>query len=267
MPKIEIRGAELFYDEAGSGPETIVFAHGLLFSGGMFNEQVNALKDRYRCITFDFRGHGHSQVTENGYGMDALSDDAAEIIERLHCAPCHFLGFSMGGFVAMRLAARRPELIKSLILVSTSADPEPKEGLLKYRLLNLVARLIGPWVVARHVMPMMFSQRFLRNPLRAKERKIWRRQLISNDRFGVTRAVTGVIDRRGVYDELHNIKIPTLIIVGQHDVATPPDRSERMHAAVPDSRLVVIPATGHMAPVEAPDEVSAALEAFLNGPL
>jgi 3-oxoadipate enol-lactonase len=113
MPRITINGADLFYETQGSGPETIVFAHGLLWSGRMFDHQVGALKNRFRCITFDFRGQGKSGVTKTGYDMDSLTEDAAGLIEALQCAPCHFLGLSMGGFVGMRLAIRHPGWIKT----------------------------------------------------------------------------------------------------------------------------------------------------------
>jgi len=89
MPRLCVNGATIHYEEHGTGPETIVFAHGLLWSGRMFDRQVDALKDRYRCITFDFRGQGQSEVTATGYDMDTLAADAAALIEVLHCAPCH----------------------------------------------------------------------------------------------------------------------------------------------------------------------------------
>jgi pimeloyl-ACP methyl ester carboxylesterase len=117
MPFKEINGTRIHHTETGSGPETIVFSHGLLMSGEMFRDQVAAFSDRYRCITFDHRGQGQSEVTESGYDMDTLAEDAAALIRELNCAPCHFAGLSMGGFVGMRLAIRHPELLKSLILL------------------------------------------------------------------------------------------------------------------------------------------------------
>ena len=74
----------------------------------MFAPQIEALSDRYRCIAFDFRGQGRSQVTDAGYDMDTLAVDAAALIERLGAAPCHLVGLPVGGFVAIRGAARRP---------------------------------------------------------------------------------------------------------------------------------------------------------------
>jgi pimeloyl-ACP methyl ester carboxylesterase len=170
MPKLQINDAEIHYEEQGTGPETIVFAHGLLMSGRLFANQVNALKDRYRCITFDFRGQGQSGVTASGYDMETLSEDAAALIEALRCAPCHFMGLSMGGFVGMRLAIRRPELLKSLVLLETSADPEAQENIGRYRLLNFVARWLGLRLVADRVMPILFGQKFLNDPAAPRKR-------------------------------------------------------------------------------------------------
>jgi pimeloyl-ACP methyl ester carboxylesterase len=70
MPYVKVNGHNLYYEEHGSGPETIVFAHGLLWSGRMFEAQVSALKSRYRCITFDFPGQGQSEITRDGYDND-----------------------------------------------------------------------------------------------------------------------------------------------------------------------------------------------------
>ncbi len=264
MPVLRVNQADLWYEVHGQGPETVVFAHGLLWSGRMFHRQVSALQDRYRCITFDFRGQGRSEITRSGYDMDTLADDAAALIEQLDLAPCHFAGLSMGGFVGMRLALRRPELLRSLILMDTSADPEPEENIGRYRLLNLISRWLGMGLVAGQVMPIMFGQKFLSDPQRAEERAEWRQRLLSNRRKGISRAVRGVISREGIQDRISGITVPTLIIVGDQDVATVPEKSRRMHERIPDSRLVIIPGAGHTSTVEEPEAVTAAIEEFLG---
>lgn len=265
MPKIQVKGAELYYEQQGAGPENIVFAHGLLWSGRMFDDQVKALQDRYRCVTFDFRGQGQSEVTQGGYDMDTLSVDAAALIEALGCAPCHFAGLSMGGFIAMRLGIRRPELVKSLILMETSADPEPEENIGKYRLLGFVGRWLGMGLSANSVMKIMFGKKFLSDPSRAALREEWRRRLLANHRIGITRALEGVVTRQGIYDQLDKIKAPTLIIVGDQDVATVPAKAERIHARIPGSKWVVIPGAGHTSSVEEPEAINAAIKTFLSG--
>jgi pimeloyl-ACP methyl ester carboxylesterase len=264
MPTIRVNGADLYYEERGTGSETIVFAHGLLFSGRMFDDQVNALNHRYRCVTFDFRGQGQSQVTRDGYDMDTLSEDAAALINALNAAPCHFAGLSMGGFVGMRLAIGRPDLIKSLMLLETSADPEPKENIPRYRLLNFIARWFGLGLVANQVMSIVFSQKLLNDPARAKLREEWRRRLLANHPVGISRAVGGVIHRRSVYEQLDKIAVPTLIIVGDQDVATVPAKAERIRARIRGSKLVIIPGAGHSSTIEEPEAVNAAIEEFLS---
>ncbi len=265
MPHLEINGARLFYDEAGSGPETIVFAHGLLWSGLMFGPQVAALKARYRVITFDFRGQGQSEVTPAGYDMDSLSLDAAALIEKLGAGPCHFAGLSMGGFIGLRLASRRPELLRSLILLETTADPEPQENIGKYRRLNFVARWLSLALVAGPVLKIMFGTKFLTDPNRVAFRDECRKRMVRNHRIGISRAVNGVIDRAGIAAELDRIHVPTLIVVGDQDVATVPAKSQRMQEQISGSKLVIIPGAGHSSTLEEPEAVNAAIAAFLAG--
>ncbi|HYJ79348.1 MAG TPA: alpha/beta fold hydrolase [Longimicrobiaceae bacterium] len=267
MPTLRINDATLHYEDTGAGAEAVVFAHGLLWSGRMFDAQVAALRGRYRCVAFDFRGQGGSEVTAGGYDMETLAADAAALIEALGCAPCHFVGLSMGGFVGMRLALHRPELLRSLTLIGTSADPEPPQNVPRYRLLGAVARLLGRTgfrLVSGRVMRIMFGRSFLEDPARAGQRREWERRLLENDRVGATRALVGVIERRGVHDELHRVAVPTLVLVGDQDVATVPGKAERIAAQIPGARLVVIPDAGHTSSVEEPDAVSRALEEHLS---
>ena len=265
MPDIVVNGARIHYEDSGVATRgTIVFAHGLLWGGWMFEAQANALSDRYRCIRFDFRGQGRSEVTQSGYDMETLADDAAALIEALKVGPVHFAGLSMGGFIGMRLAARKPQLLRSLTLMDTSADPEPAENVPKYRKLAFVARWIGLKVVSNKVMPIMFGRSFLSDPSRAADRAKYLKLLVGNSRVGITKAVHGVIDRKGVYDEIASIKTPTLVIVGEEDVATVPAKAERIAARIPGAKLVRIPRAGHSSSVEEPAAVTAAIAAFVD---
>jgi len=260
--KLRRNGAEIHYEVFGSGP-AVVFAHGLLFDRRIFDDQVAALQERYRVIAFDFRGHGGSEVTRGGYDMDSLAADAAGLIEALGAAPCHFAGLSMGGFVGLRLAARRPELLRSLVVLDSSADPEPRENLPKYRLLQAIACLFGLGVVAGRVMPILLGRTTMQDPARREMRELWTERVVGQDRVGVTRAVSGVLERAGVYDELPGIRVPVLILVGEEDTATVPAKSERMRDAIPSAELVAIPGAGHMSSIETPEAVTRAMAEFL----
>jgi pimeloyl-ACP methyl ester carboxylesterase len=264
MPHLSVNGRKLYYEEHGSGPQTIVFAHGLLWSGRMFQAQVEALKNRYRCITFDFPGQGQSELARDGYDMDTLAADAATLIKQLNATPCHFAGLSMGGFVAMRMGIRYPELVRSLILMETSADPEPPENIPKYKMLSFISRWISVRLIAGKTMQIMFGQTFLNDPARREQRERWRGYLIANNQTGIGRALIGVIERKGVYEQLGSIKCPTLVIVGEQDVATVPAKAERIAAAIPGAKLVRIPNAGHTSTVEEPGAVTKAIEEFLS---
>jgi len=262
MPHANINNANIYYEIQGDGPETILFAHGLIWSGAMFAHQVEQFQNRYRCITFDFRGQGQSEVTQTGYDMETLTNDAVALIEHLGCAPVHFAGLSMGGFIGMRLAIRYPDLLSSLMLLETTSEPE--ENVKPYQRLNTIARMFGLGIVANKVMPIMFGQKFLTDPARADEREHWKRVLSANHKKGITRAVDGVIYREGIDDQIEGIRHPTLIIVGDQDTATEPEKSERMHAKIPNSQLVVINGAGHSSTIEEPEQVNRALDEFLN---
>ncbi len=264
MPNIQVNGTRLFFAEGGEGPETIVFSHGLLFDRRIFDRQVAHFRDRFRCIAYDHRGQGESAAPPSGYDMNTLAADAAALIERLDATPCHFVGLSMGGFVGLRLAINRPELLRSLVLIGTSADPEPWAHLPRYHLMRMVARWLGLRLVVDRIMGLMFSAAFLQDEDRRTLRETWRDRLLQNDPRTIVRPVDGVIRRAGVADCLGAIRTPTLIIVGEHDTTTPPVRAERLHDGIKGSVLVRVARAGHITTVEQPEAVNRAMETFLQ---
>ena len=261
MPKLDINDVELFYDERGAGAETIVFAHGLLLSGRMFERQIDVLSREYRCIAFDARTHGRSQITKVGLDLDTQADDAIALIERLEAAPCNFVGLSMGGFVGLRVALKRPELLRSLILLDSSADAEPQFW--KFRLMSGVARWLSPRLVLDSLFRSLLGARFRRDPARAAEREFWRGQMLANDVESMSVCIREVLSRRPLIDEIGRIAVPTLIVVGEEDRVTPPEQSRRMQQRISGAKLVTLPGTGHVSSIESPEAVTRAIEQFL----
>ena len=260
MPQVQLENVRLHYVKEGNGPETIVFSHGLLWSQKMFAAQIDYFKKHYTVIAYDHRGQGQSEVTPAPYDMDLLAEDARELIDKLASGPVHFVGLSMGGFVGMRLAARYPQLLKSLVLLETSANPEPVENLPKYKFLNSIVKVFGvlPFV-AQKVMPIMFAQSWLENPANKEAYKFWSRELQANKR-SITRSVEAVIYRKGVEEEIKKITCPSLIIVGDEDVATKPEKAKFIQMSIPGSVLHMVPGAGHSSCIEKPEEVNRLLE-------
>ncbi|HUJ62290.1 MAG TPA: alpha/beta fold hydrolase [Kofleriaceae bacterium] len=265
MATLELDDTRLYYEDTGPGStgETVVFSHGLLWCTALFAPQIAALRARYRCIAWDHRGQGQSAADHrNCIGIELVAQDAIAVIEQVARGPVHFVGLSMGGFVAMRVAARRPDLVRKLILLETSADPEPIENVKRYRLLNAVTRTFGPRIVASRVAPIMLGRSTIADP--ARKADVARFVQIMTSRRDEWRAVNGVVDRAGIHAELGRIRAPTLVIVGDEDVATPPAKAERIVMAIAGARLATIPRAGHSSPVEQPEAVTRAIEDFLR---
>ena len=262
MPMIRVNGTALYYEDTGGGGAPIVFSHGLLWNTTLFAPQIASLKDRYRCIAYDHRGQGRSaDDAARAIDMNTLTEDAAALIKALEIGPVHFCGLSLGGIVGMRLAISRPELVRSLVLLDTTADPEPSK--LKYQILNLIVRHFGMKFMVKAIMPALYGKTALADPARADERLDWANQLAANRR-SVWRAVNGVLARESIYEYLGRICAPTLVAVGDEDVATPPAMAERIAGSIDGAKFVVIPKAGHGSTLEQPDAVTAAIAAFLD---
>lgn len=262
MPMIRANGAALYYEDTGGAGMPVVFSHGLLWDTKLFAPQIAVLKDRYRCLAYDHRGQGRSaDGTGRAISVETLTEDAAALIEKLDLGPVHFCGLSLGGIVAMRLAICRPDLIRSLVLLDTTADAEPYKW--KYQALNVIARVAGLGAVSAMAMPALYGRTALKDPARADERREWKQQLIGN-RGTIWRAINGVLDRKSIHSELAKITVPTLVAVGDEDTSTPKVMAERIAAGIAGAKLLVIPNAGHGSTLEQPALVTAAIGAFLD---
>lgn len=261
MPHLVCNQARLFYTDSGTGNEIIVFSHGLLFDHRMWDAQVDYFKEHYRCIAYDHRGQGQSQVI-GSEDMDTLYEDAVSLIEQLAGnTKVHFVGLSMGGFVGMRLAARKPHLLKSLSLLDTSADPEPNR--FKYQLLNTLFKLGGAPFVIDKIIRILFGKSSLSDSSKKEIIHFWK-TTIENYPSTITKAVDGVIARQAITGELSRIVCPVLVAVGEEDIATIPAKAERIHQAIKGSKLTVIGKAGHSSCLEQPDEVNKLIHGFIN---
>lgn len=266
MPLARVNGVELFYKESGSGPETIVFSHGLLMDHEMFEAQRAALEAEFHVIAYDHRGQGQSQDPGSGYDLDMLARDAAALIEALNAAPCHFAGLSMGGFVGMRLAARRPDLMRSLTLMNTGAAAEKPLSRLRYGLLSEMVKFIGVKPFVGIAMKELFgrSARAGRDAEKRAMIECWTGKLKKRPR-NIAHSILAVMNRTAVSrEELSKIRCPVLIIAGEEDTAQPPSYSEQLARLIPDARLIRIPACGHSSSLEAPLDVVNAMKSILN---
>jgi len=264
MPTIQVNGVNFFYKESGSGPETIVFSHGLLMDHSMFEPLRAVFEKQYRVIAYDHRAQGQSEDIGRGYDMSTIADDAALLIRALKAAPCHFAGLSMGGFVGMRLAAHHPELIATLTLMNTTATKEKTANRIKYAFLAQMVKIFGPAPFTPIAVKELFGQTTRRSAERQAMLEKWTGKLRARPR-NIARSLSAVMNRREFRaDELAAIRCPTLIITGDDDTAQPAGNSASLIAGIRGARHVNIPGAGHSSCLETPDAVIAAMQELLQ---
>jgi 3-oxoadipate enol-lactonase len=264
MGEVEVNGVRLFYREAGRGPHTVVLSHSFLTDHRQFDAQIEALSDTYRVIAYDHRDHGRSARATAPYDLAALVDDAEGLLDALSASPCQFVGLSTGGFVGMRLALRAPERFRSLTLMDTSAAPEAWQQRVKYQALFGILAVAGVRPVLRSGMAAMFSSSFLRDPARRDEVALWRQRIADNDPRGIIRFGNAIFGRGDIENRLSQVKVPTLVVVGERDRPCPPARARAIATAIPQATLTVIPDAGHLSTIEQPDRVNDVLVPFLQ---
>ncbi len=267
MPKIQVNGVQLNYVERGSGTP-LVLVHGFPLDQSMWIGQIDALAADCRVIVPDLRGFGASDVVPGTATMAQMAEDLAGLLDALAISePVVFCGLSMGGYVAWQFALKALALEKrhrlaKLILCDTRAiadTPEAAAGRLKTAEKVLAE---GSTVVAEAMMPKLFA------PATANEQpsvvESTRQVILNTKPEGIVAALRGMAERPDVSARLAEFTIPALLICGEHDSISPPAEMRGIAEKMPTARFVEIAGAGHMAPLEKPDSVNAAIREFLK---
>jgi 3-oxoadipate enol-lactonase len=254
----------LAYDDYGPGP-VVVLLHGFPLNRKIWSAQETNVGSIYRVIAPDLRGHGESAAPEGVYTMDTMAGDVIELLDALQInEPVVLGGQSMGGYVALALMARYPERFRALMLIDTRASADSPEAA---RNREELARTVETTASPKHVVDAMLPKLF------AEETRTRRADLIPPVRAGMERtspraiagALRGMAQRPDRTAELASITVPTLVMVGEHDMITPPEEARQMAEALPNALFAVIPNAGHLAPLENPEAANEAILTFLAG--
>jgi 3-oxoadipate enol-lactonase len=217
-----------------------------------------ALADRFRIVRYDHRGHGRSPVPPGRYELADLGADALALLDRLEIDKAHLAGLSLGGMVAMWVAAHAPDRVDRLVLMSTSAKLGPPQAWAERA---AAVRAGGTGAVAANVVGRWFTPEYAS----AHPEVVGRfRDMIAASPPDGYAACCGAIERMDLEPELARIRAATLVIAGSDDPATPPVHAERIAAGIGGATLEMLPGTAHLANVSAADTVNALLAAFLS---
>jgi len=259
MPLIRANGTELFYDLTGpADTPVVVFSNSIGTTLEMWDGQVPALAERYRCLRYDTWGHGRSPVVDRPIGIDDLADDLAGLLDALDIAKAHVVGLSLGGMTAQAFALRHPERLDRLVLMATAAHLPPPEGWLARA---RTVRAQGMGAILEAVIPRWFTPPFIRQ---APDRvAAVRERFLANDPRGYARCCEAIaaMDLR---PDISRIAAPTLILAGADDPATPVAMMAEIRDLISGAEMHVVPEAAHLLAVEQADPVAQHLIGFLE---
>ncbi|MDR3418538.1 MAG: alpha/beta hydrolase [Nevskia sp.] len=259
MPYAEVNGQRLYYEDSGGSGPALVFSHGLLMDHAMFAPQVARLRDRYRCIAWDERGHGRTAGdTLAPFTYYDSADDLAALLGHLGIGRAVLAGMSQGGYLSLRCTLTHPELVRALILIDTQALPEDPSKMPGYRqMIDVWASQGLPDSIAGVIEGIILGQDW---PGAAEWRDKWRGWKPAN----LLQCFHTLAGRDDISARLHEIKVPALVIHGDRDAAITLDRGQALAQGITGAELVVVvQGGGHAANLTHPDQVNPAIEKFL----
>jgi len=260
---VETRVGRLFVERRGEGAPLVLWPS-LLTEGSMWRAVAPALSERFTTLTIDPPGHGRSGPVRRAFSLEDCADAAREVLDALSIERASWAGLSFGGMTGMRFALRHPGRLDRLALLDTSADREPRRKLPSYAVMSAVARRIGAiGPLVDRIEPLFFTKE-----TRQRRRDLvepFREQLVRMDPESIGHAVDAVIFRRAdIRPQLGSIRAPTLVLVGDEDVATPPSCALDIADRIAGSRLIEIGGAAHLSPLERPRAVGRALLEHLD---
>jgi pimeloyl-ACP methyl ester carboxylesterase len=261
MPLITLRGAELHVEVSGAGPP-LVLLHGLGGSGADWAPQVEALSDRFQVIVPDARGCGRSRDLVAPFGpftIEQLALDLAALLDDLEVGAAHVLGWSMGGMIALQLAADAPGRVASLVIVNSGPDWRPKSPLQRLALQarGLVTGVLGPGAMARVIAPRLFPR-----PDQAALRRGYVERMGRNDPRTYAALLAAFLGW-SVADRLGELTMPTLVVASEGDYTSVASK-EAWTRQLPRGRLLEVRDARHALPLEAPERFTALVREFLE---
>lgn len=250
----------LNYLELGEG-NPVMLIHGMGSDHTVWEGLVPLLKEDYRVIAVDLRGHGHSSKSPGPYSIELFVDDIHQFLESLNIGQAHFMGHSMGGVILQELAVRYPERFKSLTMISCFAYIDPP---LKEILINLKKIIIeeGYKAFFDECLQLANTPEFIK-----ENQELFSGIRDENARVCSVSSIVDTIDACldvNLIDSIRDIRTPTLVIAGEEDVFTHTYHGMKIHEGIPNSEMKIIEGGCHNLLVEKPVEIYSVIKRYLD---
>jgi pimeloyl-ACP methyl ester carboxylesterase len=260
--KIKANGISMNYEIKGKG-ENLVLIHGACDNLNMWYHQLPVFSKKCRVISYDLRGSGETEIPEGDYSISVFAQDVYELMKEIKVENACFLGYSIGGCIALELAINHPEMVNALVLANSPIGLPPLSPSTRERRQKMVEILDKG--DARGFVNMMASHAFSPD-FKSKNPAEFEKYLnikLQNKPEGLAQ-VFHSLSVPSTPPDLGKVKCPVLLIVGGNDLDVVTGQGRKIHEAIPGSRLITLPA-GHTAAIESPKEFNAAVLEFLSG--
>jgi 3-oxoadipate enol-lactonase len=259
--RITVGGVELAVEVRGEGG-AVLLVHGFPFDRTMWRHQLAGLS-RWKRIAPDLRGMGESSPGGGEYSMTRYADDLIAVLDAVGVGQAVVCGLSMGGYILFDLLRRYPDRVRAAVLCDTRPQADTAEARRNRDELIALAEERGADAVAERLLPGLLAPATLADQpeVMTQCREMARRSSVA----GIVGALRAMRERPDSTSLLSTIRVPTLVVVGAEDRATPPAVAEAMAQAIPGARCAVIPGAGHVAPLEQPLATGRVLADFLEG--
>lgn len=234
----------------------LLLIHSLGTSTHVWDDQAASLSGRYRVIRLDLRGHGLTTIVPGPGSIAQYARDTIAVLTALGVTHAHVAGLSIGGLVAQSIGAQAPSLVRSLVLCDTAMVIPPADG---WHARAALVRRDGMAALADAVMQRWVTPGFMNTPAAHGLRAM----LLRTPAEGYAGAAEAIA-AADLTASTSTLTVPTLVIVGDQDQATPVAFAEAMHAAIKGSQLVVLPGAAHIPTIEFPADVTSAMSDFLS---
>ena len=263
MPRVKVNDIQLYYEVHGEkNRDWMVLIAGLGFDISAWQFQVPEFAKEYKVLVFDNRDVGRSDKPDTPYSIKMMADDTVGLMDQLGVKKAHIVGSSMGGFIAQEIAINYPERVRSLTLVS--ASPYYTMYLTPADVIKELKEKGMDELVAKLNLFLGVTDNFLRNDELVKMAiDMMLNQPYPQPLEAYTRQYKACreFDAR---DRLHKIRVPTIVLVGNQDVALPPSYSKELAEKIPDAKLMVLDGGGHGFNFEIPEKFNDAVLNFVR---
>jgi 3-oxoadipate enol-lactonase len=261
--KATVNGIETYYEVHGrEGAPWLVFSHSLACSVRMWDGEIARHKERFRVLAYDTRGHGESAAPKGAYTLEQLADDLFFLLKHLNVEKPHYVGLSMGGMIGQTAALKYPGLFRTMTLCDTTSR-YPADAAPMWQDRIRVAEAQGMKPLVQPTLERWFTESFRRSE---KEKVARVAALIEKTPVPGYVGCCNAIPKINVTARLKELKVPTLVVCGNDDPATPPAMAREIQENLPGARLALIPQAAHLANIEQPEAFNRALADFLSSP-